>query len=271
MKFAICNEIFESNALPQAYEFARRIGYTGLEVAPFTLGPRPTELTQKERHEFRQLVVDSGLDLVGLHWLLAKTEGYHLTTNETTVRAKTAEYLKKLVHLCGDLGGQIMVLGSPLQRNFAAPQTHADAAKNAADVLAEITADLAERNVTLAIEPLGPAEGNFLNQASQAVDLIKEVNSPNIKLHLDVKAMSSEAAPAEEIILANSNYLAHFHANDPNLLGPGMGAFDQRPVFKALQQIDYQGWVSVEVFDFSLGYEAILQQSMDGIQRACVA
>ncbi len=268
MKFAVCNEIFEDANLAEAYAFARETGYTGLEVAPFTLGDAPTRLTSEQRQEFSNQARDAGLEIIGLHWLLVKTEGYHLTTNQHSVRKKTQDYFEELIELCADLGGSIMVLGSPKQRSFTAPMTHADAMKNAADTLSGVTELLEKYGVTIAIEPLGPGEGNFLNLASQGVALIKMIDHPNIRLHLDVKAMSSEPEPVDKIIKDNKAYTVHVHANDPNLLGPGMGEFDQRPVFKALHETNYQGWVSVEVFDFKLGYEEILRQSMQGMQSA---
>lgn len=268
MKFAVCNEIFESNNLSDAYEFTRKLGYKGLEVAPFTLGDQPTKLSKADRNAFSKQARDAGLEVIGLHWLLVKTDGFYLTTDDASVRKKTADYFRELIELCSDLGGSIMVLGSPKQRNFVAPMTHDDAMRNAADLIASICDDLAAHDVTLAIEPLGPGEGNFLNLASQGVELIHQIDSPNVKLHLDVKAMSTEPENVGDIIRRNRKEMIHFHANDPNLLGPGMGPFDQQPVFQALRDINYDRWVSVEVFDFSLGYQEILRQSWQAMQVA---
>ncbi len=268
MKFAVCNEIFESNPVEPAYQFAKQLGFDGLEVAPFTLGEKPVELSKRQRREFAKSANDHGLEIVGLHWLLAKTDGYHLTTNNKSVQQRTVEYFRRLIELCADLSGKVMVLGSPLQRNFVPPMTNEEAMHNAATLIAQWTDSLTAHDVILAIEPLGPSEGNFLNRASDGVELIKMIGHPNVRLHLDVKAMSSEPTPVDQIILQQRDYLAHFHANDPNRLGPGMGDFDQRPVFDALKQIDYNGWVSVEVFDFALGYESILSRSFAAMQNA---
>jgi sugar phosphate isomerase/epimerase len=99
--------------------------------------------------------------------------------------------------------------------------------------------------------------------------LIEKIGSPNVKLHLDVKAMSSEGTPIDSIIRDHADIMIHFHANDPNRLGPGMGDVDQRPIFEALKQVGYSGWVSVEVFDYSPGVDRILGESMANMLAAC--
>lgn len=268
MKFAICNETFGDWPKERGFELAAATGYAGIEVAPFTLGATAYDVTPQQRKEYRESAEAFGLEVIGLHWLLAKTQGFHLTTDDEAIRGRTAEYLKELVRLCADLGGHVMVLGSPLQRNFPPHMGHAVAMSNAATLLSKVVGTLESHDVRIAIEPLGPQEGNFLNFASQGRELIDMIGSETIQLHLDVKAMSSEGLPIDQIICDNSDLLIHFHANDPNLLGPGMGDLDQVPVFRALQEIDYLNWVSVEVFDYSPGPEEILRTSMKNMQDA---
>ena len=59
-----------------------------------------------------------GLETIGLHWLLAKTEGYYLTTPDEAIRKRTGDYLIALAEATRDLGGSLMVLGSPKQRDL---------------------------------------------------------------------------------------------------------------------------------------------------------
>lgn len=268
MKFAICNETFGDWPIEQGFEMAKKHGYTGLEVAPFTLGTRANLVTPQQRSHYLKTAKSFGLEIIGLHWLLAKTEGFHLTTDDADVRSRTASYFEELIRLCSDLEGKLMVLGSPLQRNFPPEMGHDRAMENAASILEKIVPSLEKHQIQIAIEPLGPQEGNFLNHAWQARELIKRVGSEQIQLHLDVKAMSSEGEPIDKIIRDNADLMIHFHANDPNRLGPGMGDVDQRPIFNALRDIDYRGWVSVEVFDYSPGVETILESSMRNMLAA---
>ncbi|QDU54854.1 sugar phosphate isomerase/epimerase family protein [Aeoliella mucimassa] len=271
MKFALCNEMFGSMPFEQAFATTRNLGYTGIEIAPFTLAEGETvdirDVSDAKLAEVKKQAADAGLQVVGLHWLLAKTTGFYLTSPDAEVRRNTAEYLQALATACGKLGGTIMVLGSPQQRNLLPGVTYEQAEEYAAEVLRAAMPVCADNNVTIALEPLGPAEGDFMMTADSGVQLAKLVDSPNCQLHLDVKAMSSESDPIAQVIREHSEWMVHFHANDPNLLGPGMGDVEFAPIFAALSDVGYTGWVSVEVFKYEPSPEEIARVSMEYMQQ----
>ncbi len=268
MKFGICNETFGDWPLDKSLEYARDAGYTGWEIAPFMLTDDIFRFSDDDRKRYRQSVQRAGLEVIGLHWLLAKTEGLHLTTEDASVRQKTSAYLAELARLCRDLGGKVMVLGSPQQRNFPESQSEQSAMEHAAQTIRAVTPTLEDCGVQIALEPLGPQEGNFLNTAAQARQLQRMIDSDAVQLHLDVKAMSSESAPIDQTIRDNADVMLHFHANDPNRQGPGMGDVDFKPIFAALREVNYDGWISVEVFDYDPGVETLVTQSMVNMQAA---
>ncbi|MEZ6120279.1 MAG: sugar phosphate isomerase/epimerase family protein [Pirellulaceae bacterium] len=267
MKFAICNETFQDWPFDKAFAYARNAGYTGIEIAPFTMHNDATQITAQQRQTVKKQAADAGLEVVGLHWLLAKTEGFYLTSPDAAIRQKTSDYFKALTQLCHDLGGSVMVLGSPQQRNLLPGVSHAQAMDFAAEVIQSFTKDLEQAGITLALEPLGPAEGDFLLTAEAGMELAKKIDSPRVRLHLDVKAMSSESKPIPDIIKDSAAFVEHFHANDANKLGPGMGEIDFAPIFAALQEIGYDKWVSVEVFDYTPGLEKLVEGSFQYMQQ----
>jgi len=262
MKYAICNETFEGWDHGRICECIAALGYTGLEVAPFTLAPLITDVSVATRSELRRTAESHGIQIIGLHWLLAKTQGFQLTSPKSLVRKLTALYLSELALATKDLGGDILVLGSPLQRNIPEGATYQQAEDYAVDCLTNCLDILEQTNVVLCLEPLTPVETNFMNTAADAVRIIHRLNHPNVKLHLDVKAMSAEPRPTPEVIRTNKDYTAHFHANDPNRRGPGFGDTDFKPIFEALKDTNYTGWVSVEVFDYTPDPVTIARESM---------
>jgi sugar phosphate isomerase/epimerase len=262
MNYAICNETFEGWEHGRVCETVGKLGYTGLEIAPFTLAPLITDVTAARRSELRRQAEAAGLRIIGLHWLLAKTTGFHLTSPDATVRKRTGQYLADLASAAADLGGNILVLGSPMQRNLAEGMTKALGDELAADTISHCLAELADRRVYLCLEPLTTAETNFMTTAAEGVALIRRIAHPFVKLHLDVKAMSSEGTPVPDIIRANREFLHHFHANDPNKRGPGFGDTDFKPIFHTLKDVNYTGWVSVEVFDYTPDPETIARESI---------
>ena len=263
MRFAICNEQFEGWAFDRVCQFVRSVGYDGLEVAPFTLAGSITEVSPARRAELKAQAGEAGIEILGLHWLLAKTDGFHLTSPDPTVRRRTGTYLVSLAEACRDLGGQLMVFGSPQQRSLQAGVTRDVGIAWAAETFRSVLPAIADLGITLCMEPLSRAETDFVNTCDEALHLANIVGHPNFVLHLDVKAMCSEPAPPTELIRRHGRHAGHFHANDANRRGPGFGDIDFVPIFQALQDAGYDRWVSVEVFDYAPDPETIARQSLD--------
>ncbi len=172
---------------------------------------------------------DAGLEIIGLHWLLAKTEGFYLTSPDPTVRRRTAEYLRALAEVCADLGGKIMVLGSPKQRNLLPGVSYDDAEAYAVEVLHAAMPPCTQFGVTIALEPLGPAEGDFMLTAEVRHPAGEDGRLAPLQAAPRREGDDSEGQPIADIIRDSREWMVHFHANDPNLLGPGMGDVDFRP------------------------------------------
>lgn len=262
MKFGICNEIFKDWKLADAMMFAKQAGYDAIEIAPFTIAPSVTEISPAQRREIRESARQAGIAISGIHWVLVGTEGYHLTHPAPEVRERTANYYVELVNFCADLGGAFLINGSPKFRNLMDGVTHGQALAWAREVLQPCVDVAKERGVTFCFEPLAPSETNFINTAAEAIAFAKGFGSPAMSVILDVKAMSSEGRPLPDIIRASKGGFAYFHANDANLKGPGFGEVDFRPIAAALSEVGYEGYVSVEVFKFEEGAEAIATKSI---------
>lgn len=262
MKYAICNETFEGWDHERVCRFIAETGYTGLELAPFTLASLITDVSAQRRAELRRQAESNGVQIMGLHWLLAKTTGFMLTSPEAEIRKRTGLYLGELAKACRDFGAEILVLGSPMQRKIPDGHTRDQAENFAIDAISHCLPELERSQVYLCLEPLAPTEADFLQTAAEGVRMRDRIGHPRVQLHLDVKAMSSEKEPIPDVIRANAKWMKHFHANDANRRGPGFGAVDFVPIFQALKDVKYNGWVSVEVFDYLPDPETIARESI---------
>jgi sugar phosphate isomerase/epimerase len=267
MNFAICNEIFQGWKLEDAIQFAAKAGYDGIEIAPFTIAKYVTDISKEQRTKIRDAAAKADIAVTGIHWVLAQTEGLYLNHSDAAVREKSSQYFCELVEFCADIGGNIIVVGSPKQRNVPEGATPQQAWEWAKQTLNRAVARALQHGVTICLEPLSPQETNFINTAEEAVRFVKQFHTPSLKAILDVKAMCSESKPIPEIIRGSWPHFAYFHGNDKNLKGPGFGDVDFTPIAEALYDVGYNGFVSVEVFNFDEGPEVIATKSVSYLKQ----
>src|ERR1700687_2686308 len=168
MRIALCNEVLAGMPLERQCEYAAALGYDGLEIAPFTLSTSPEKISTAEAAKIRATIEASGLVVTGLHWLLVKPDGLSLTDPDAAVRARTLAVMTHLVGLCAELGGAILVHGSPKQRQIAPGETHAIALARLQDALAHVALAAARGGVIYCIEPLSRRETELVNTIAEA-------------------------------------------------------------------------------------------------------
>ncbi len=261
MKYAICNETFQEWNWAETCRAVAELGYDGIEIAPFTFMSDTLLPDANTRKSVRQEAQSVGLEIVGLHWLLVAPKGMSLTSDDGVVRDMTAGYLELLADFCADLGGEVMVLGSPAQRRL--PQNNVALAQDRLAIGLERCLKRAEKHgITVCLEPLPAPEADFILTLEEAIAMIERIGHPNLKTIFDVKSASSESKPHTELLREFAPYIAHVHANDANRRGPGFGETDFVPIFDTLKEIAYTGYVSVEVFDYSPDPVTIARESL---------
>jgi sugar phosphate isomerase/epimerase len=271
MKFGTCNEYFENWPIEEVFAYAAELGYDGVEIAPFTLAPDVNDITTARRQQVRRAAADAGVEIIGLHWLLVSPEGLYVNHPDDAIRNRTRDYFKALVDCCGDLGGRVMIIGSPQQRNVQPDWDRQDTWNRTRDVFEDCLELAAQRDVYLCIEPLSREQTNILSSAAEARRLVDEINHPNFRTMLDTCSASDEDIPLDQLLRDSMPHLFHVHVNDANKRGPGFGQTDFVSVLKTLKELDYDDYVSVEVFDFAPDPRTIAAASLaylKGIEAA---
>jgi D-psicose/D-tagatose/L-ribulose 3-epimerase len=253
VKIALCNEVLGAMPLAAQCELAARLGYDGLEIAPFTLAEAPERIDAGEARRLRGVVEAAGLVVTGLHWLLVKPSGLSLTTPDAAIRARTLDVVKRLIALCAELGGKVLVHGSPKQRAIGDGETHAIAHARLVDFLAAVAPIAAAHGVTYCLEPLGRGETALINTVAEAAEVVRAIDSPALRTMIDCSAAgATETRSLPDLIDAwlPTGLIAHIQVNDPNRRGPGQGEMKFAPIFAALKRNGYDRTVAVEPFDY---------------------
>ncbi len=251
MKFGTCNEYFEDWPLEEVFDYAAAIGYDGVEIAPFTLAGSVEEIPASHRTGIRRAAEAAGVEIIGLHWLLISPEGLYTNHVDDGIRNRTRDYFQSLIRFCGDLGGGVMIIGSPKQRNVQEGWDFGETWDRTRAVF-EDCLPLAERHsVYLCIEPLSADQTNFITTAAEARRMVAEIDHPNFRTMIDCCSGSTEERSLAQLLADSGEQLYHVHVNDANKRGPGFGDTDFTQVMKKLRELEYCRYVSVEVFDFA--------------------
>ena len=267
-KKAICNGAFENWEIADVFQYIGNLGYDGIELNPYTLCDTLGGLSYIDRVRIREEAESVGIEIIGIHSILKGPKGiFHLNHPDASIRADTLEHLNALITLCGDLGGKVIPLGASKQRTVLPGLTSQQAWDYAVEVFRDALKTAERCGVVLCLEPLTHRLTNFITKASEAVRMVEEINHPNFKMMIDVRSASDDEMPIPELIRQSARYLAHFHANDDNGRGPGTGNADYAGISVALREINYGGYLSVEVFDFQPDPETIAIESLNTLRK----
>uniref|UniRef100_Q01U24 Xylose isomerase domain protein TIM barrel n=1 Tax=Solibacter usitatus (strain Ellin6076) TaxID=234267 RepID=Q01U24_SOLUE len=262
-RHSICNEAFEKWPFADACKAIRKTGYTGIEIAPFTLAERPRDVTAAQRAGYRDIIASEGLTFVGLHWLMVSPKGLHVTGPDAELRRQSWEHIRDLIDLCADLGPNgVMVFGSPKQRATSGGLTREQATRNYIDGLAGVAPHAAERGVTVLVEALPADQCDVIQTLEEAAAIVRQIASPAVETMFDVHNAIDEVEPHAVLVDRYFDQIRHVHVNELDGRHCGTGDYDFKPIFETLRGRGYTGWISLEAFDFTPGAEVLANQSL---------
>lgn len=215
------------------------MGYDGVEI-PFN------DLSVLDAKATRQACEAAGMGLTSCCVLMP---GTNVCGQAEAERKAGVERLKRLVDITAEMGGDTVAgpLYSPVGHLTGRWRTD-DEWKWCVEGFSAAAEHAGKAGVGLAVEPLNRFETYVLNTAADAVKLVKEVGSANLKVQLDTFHGNIEEKDTAAAIGATGDWLGHFHASESDRGVPGTGQVRWKEVFAALKDIDYTGWVTIESF-----------------------
>jgi sugar phosphate isomerase/epimerase len=250
----------------------RGAGYEGIEIAPFTLAEDPATIPPARRREYHDMIAAEGLAFAGLHWLMVSPKGLHVTTPDAGLRERSWLHIRNLIDLCADLGpngegGGVMVFGSPVQRGTTGGSTREQSMQRFEQGLASVAGHAAERNVRILVEALPKAQCDVINTLEESVAIVRRIASPGVKTMFDTHNAVDEVEPHAVLVERYFELIRHIHVNETDGKHCGAGDYDFLPLLRTLKSLNYQGWISLEAFDFSPGAERIASESIEYLRR----
>lgn len=267
-RHAICNEAFDKWDFAEACRVMKKLGYEGIEIAPFTLAEDPVDVSAERRKEFKDIIGSEGLQFAGLHWLMVSPKGLHVTTPDRALRDRSWQHIRNLIDLCADLGPDgVMVFGSPKQRGTDGKISVAEATKNYVDGLMSVAPHAEQRGVKILIEALPVEQTDVVLTLDEAVEHVKSIGSPAVWTMFDSHNAVNEREAHPDLIEKHFEWIRHVHVNELDGRHPGTADYDFVSMFRRLHKLNYRGWISMEAFDFTPGAERLASESIEHLNR----
>ena len=261
IKTAICNELFGKMSFQESCDLTAAHGFGGIEIAPFTLFGDVSSIPPDTITMIKNALNNSGLEFAGLHWLFVKPENLHITSPDKLTRGRSWDHVKRLLSLAGELGGGNLTLGSPKQR-IAADISITEALDYMEEGLAGVADIAADCDSIVCIEALASADTNVINTLKESNKMIQRVGRNSISGMFDFHNCGDETDGWAELIKKNKSIIKHVHLNTTEGGHPNSMDTDKySESFSVLKDINYNGWVSLEIFTIPENPEQVLSET----------
>jgi fructoselysine 3-epimerase len=227
-------------------EAARRIaraGYDALEIGCAAPIAWPAHLSKTRRAEMKKMITGEGLAVSSLLPAPGGGPGNNPTSILPEERAATIAHYKEVVDLAHDLGSE-RVLYIAGWRQFGVPIS--DTMDWCLHALVEIAKHAAQKSVTICVEPTS-ADSNLIETIGQAMKLRDDSGLPNVKVMFDTYHALYRNEVSSDYVYEMAPHLAHVHFADLDRKPPGEGVVDWVGVMQALKDIDFKGYLTMEI------------------------
>lgn len=233
-----------SYPLADVIERIAAIGYDGIEIGAASPHAYPDYLGPERRREIRSVLEANGLALASMLPAPGGGPGFNVASPLPEERVNTRDQYRKVINLCADLGGKTVIYVAGWQV-FGTSREQAWSWSR--EALAEVAEAAAARGVTIVIEPTS-ADSNLIDSCDDAMQLMAEVDKPNVKLMFDTYHVIYRNEVSTDYVRRMGKDLRHLHLADANRAAPShAGRADYRAIVAELRKIGYEGYVTMEI------------------------
>ena len=246
MKIAVSNIAWTANEEPAVAAALQELGIHHVEIAPTKVWGNPTNVSDAEVQKYKDFWAKYDIEIVAFQSMLFGRTDLTLFDDEET-RQKTANYLVKFIELAGRIGAEVLVFGSPKNRQVKTMDKE-EAWQVAKTFFTELGNHAINNQTNFCIEPNAKEyECDFINTAAEGLELVEEVDNVGFELHLDAAIMAMEKDDPQASIENAREHLRHFHISAPFLQPIEEQEVNHQAFADALRSINYQHYTSIEM------------------------
>jgi sugar phosphate isomerase/epimerase len=274
MQLAFSTNAFKKSTLDEAIDAIGDIGYAGAELMADLHHAYPPAMDAERRRHTREHLARRTLPVsnVNAFTLFACGDTYHPTWIEPDVaeRERRIQHTLACVDLAAEFGARTISLqpGGPM---IGTTLTRDQAGERFAEGLSRVLPAAKKRNIILAIEP---EPGLFIQTAAEYLEFKHRFfkDEPNVLMNCDVGHLFCVGDDPAEVVRRLPEHVAHVHVEDIGSnhvhqhLTPGKGVIDFQNIFAALQDIDYAGWVTVELYPYETTAAGVAKNAFDHLR-----
>lgn len=244
MKLSVSNIAWETPRMEEFLDLLRRQGCDGLELSPSMVWEEPVDVPIQEIEAFGRKVRSFGLEFSSIHSLTYTRPDLTFFDSKDS-RKRLISYIIEMGHIANMLMVPVMVFGSAKSRQIEG-RPRAQCYKIMADSLHSMAKALEGLGVMLLIEPLGKKDSDCVNNAEDAMNLIRTVGHKNFAMHIDLRTSFAEKENHLKVWRNYVSYIKHCHVSNPGMKVPGPDCAEHRKASKAIRASGYDLYISIE-------------------------
>ncbi|MFC4778884.1 TIM barrel protein [Paenibacillus sp. GCM10023252] len=229
--------VYHGESIEESVRRVARYGYDALELVG--------EPAQYDVSEVRRLTAEYGIGVSSICSIYHQDRD--LSHPEASKREQGVEYVKRVAELAAETGAPVMIVAPAANMRIHPFTSAGEEWKLAAESIRAGGEYAASLGVKLCIEAWNRYETYMLNRVDQCLDMMRQVDLPNVGVMGDTFHMNLEEADIADAIRKCGSSLFHIHLADSNRAAPGTGHLAFRPVLQALKDIDYSGFLTFEL------------------------
>ncbi len=276
MKLAFSTNAYLRFSFAEAVGRLAAIGYAGVEIMADVPHAWPAFMLEEQKQGLRDALAKNNLAISNINSFMMhaiddrRQRYWHPSWIEPdpNYRAVRIDHTMRALTLARELGAKCITTepGGPLEPG----QSWSAALKLFVEMLKPVIAHAEKEGVLLLIEP---EPGLLIETADQFLELMRHIDSPAVGLNFDIGHSYCVGDEPATTIPRLAKYIRHFHLEDiaatrvHHHLVPGEGAIDFGATFRAIRQIGYDGWVTIELYPYVDDPDAAARTALERVKK----